>query len=129
MSESNTERVSVRTYIPAYQRDQWVEEAEERDMSQSEYVRTMVQAGRRNLALDGKPPKTEDSGTNPRGEALEHRLIAVLREEGPCAWGDLVQLLTADLENRLEDALETLQERDQVRHSGPEGYVVTENGE
>ena len=45
--ESSTDRVSVKTYVPAYQRAEWDDHADELDMSRSEFVRTMVQAGRR----------------------------------------------------------------------------------
>ena len=42
----DTSRTQVRTYVPAYQKSEWESHADELDMSQSEFVRTMVQAGR-----------------------------------------------------------------------------------
>jgi len=55
MSEGDTERVTVRTYVPKYQRDEWDDHAEDLDMSRSEFIRTMVQAGRRTFGNDDGP--------------------------------------------------------------------------
>ena len=46
MAADGEERTSVRTYVPEYQKEAWAAHADELDMSQSEFVRTMVQAGR-----------------------------------------------------------------------------------
>src|SRR6056297_3280818 len=51
------DRRSVKTYVPAEQKDRWREHADELGMSQSEFVRTMVQAGRR-----GFSPPEESAG-------------------------------------------------------------------
>ncbi|SNZ04586.1 hypothetical protein SAMN06269185_0611 [Natronoarchaeum philippinense] len=42
----DTSRTAVKTYVPAYQKRRWADHADELGMSQSEFVRTMVQAGR-----------------------------------------------------------------------------------
>ena len=54
--EADTVRTSVRTYLPEYQKAKWEEHAEELGMSRSEFVRTMVQAGRRGFLEGGSPP-------------------------------------------------------------------------
>lgn len=65
----DTSRVAVKTYVPAYQKEAWAAEAEELDMSQSEFVRTMVQAGRRGFLdeldtdLDPVPEADTDGST------------------------------------------------------------------
>ena len=67
------DRRSVKTYVPAEQKDRWQEHADELGMSQSEFVRTMVQAGRRGFSLSdsGKAAEPGPSGSDPRGDALE----------------------------------------------------------
>jgi len=51
--DADTSRTAVKTYVPAYQKRLWADHAEELGMSQSEFVRTMVQAGR----SDFSPPE------------------------------------------------------------------------
>ena len=46
---SNDTRVTINTYVPEYQRDLWKQHAELLDMNLSEFVRAMVQAGRRDF--------------------------------------------------------------------------------
>jgi hypothetical protein len=58
------DRVPVTTRVPGYQKEAWLDDADELDMSQSEFVRTMVQAGRRELGL-----AEETAETAPRGAA------------------------------------------------------------
>lgn len=43
------ESVAVKTTVPAYQRDEWDQHADELGMSRSEFLRCMVQAGRHDL--------------------------------------------------------------------------------
>ena len=123
MVEDGEERVTVRTYVPAWQREHWREAAEERGMSQSEFVRTMVQAGRRGFDLEGDstidPSNPEDGGdraVTPGGEVgetgLEDRVLELVEREGPLDWDELVEGLVGDFEDRLEDALGELQSAD-----------------
>ena len=56
----DTERTAVKTYVPAYQKREWKDHAEELGMSQSEFVRTMVQAGRRGF----EPPESDAAATD-----------------------------------------------------------------
>ena len=130
---SETDRVSVQTYVPSDQRDRWREEADELDMSQAEYVRTMVQAGRRGFDLgefssDGHDEPASPDAT-PRGGGLKDRVLDVLSESGVADWDELVAGVTDDTEERLDDALEELQAEDRVRYSGRRGgYTVIEDG-
>lgn len=71
------DRVPVTTRVPAYQKDAWLDDADELGMSQSEFVRTMVQAGRRELdlgeraggATESEP--TDESADSVSAEAVE----------------------------------------------------------
>lgn len=136
---SEGERVSVQTYVPADQRETWREEADEMDVSQAEYVRSMVQAGRRgfDLRTDGDSLNTESSNTveagppdpPPGGDGLEDRVLEVLRREEFADWDELVAGVTDDIEQRLDETLEALQAEDRIRYSGRQGgYTVVDDG-
>lgn len=132
-SDVDTERTVVRTYVPAYQRDQWDTHAESLDMSRSEFVRSMVQAGRRGFGADladqneqERNPIPEDGSSPQKG--LENTVQSLLEESGCLSWEELFQEIAGDIEQRLEGALQELQDQDRVRYSGPEGgYVLEES--
>lgn len=151
--DADTERVAVTVRVPAYQKEAWVAEADRLDMSQSEFVRTMVQAGRRDLGIEetfGSPSVADDGGTDdqrcppdpatdagktegrsdpspPRGDGLEDRLLGVLDREGVMSFEGLVEAVAGDVEGRVDDAMAALQSRGRVRYSGRDGgYVVVE---
>ncbi len=122
MSESsNGERTVVKTYVPAYQKERWKDHATALDMSQSEFVRTMIQAGRAGFSPD--PVEGSSPDANPGGNALEERLLAALRE-GSRTDAELLDEMTEDIEERLYDALETLQERNEIKYSPRAGGYV-----
>jgi hypothetical protein len=136
---SGDERVSVQTYVSAIQRERWREEAEELDMSQAEYVRSMVQAGRRSFDLNTERDSLTDepdnaveggsSGSTLGGDVLEDRIFDVLREEEFADWEELVTGVTDDIERRIDETLEVLQAADRVRYSGRHGgYTVVDDG-
>jgi hypothetical protein len=126
----DTARTAVKTYVPAYQRDTWDEHADELDMSRSEFVRSMVQAGRKGFDPRGSAAETgedADTGTDADDsedtDAIEEEVLAHL-EDGPRSWDELFEAVAGDIETRLEDALEDLQESNRVRYSGREGGYV-----
>jgi hypothetical protein len=141
VSEADTDRTAVKTYVPAYQKATWREHADELGMSQSEFVRTMVQAGRRgfdapSLVHDSESTDSESDGADAdAGSAggsagaagFEARVIDALDAEEHLDWDALVAELSADLEERLETALESLQAENRVRYSGRHGgYTLVE---
>ncbi|WP_435073574.1 DUF5805 domain-containing protein [Halorubrum sp. HHNYT27] len=122
------DRRSVKTYVPVDQKDRWQDHADELGMSQSEFVRTMVQAGRRGFSTadSGNPVDTDPSGSDPRGDALETQVESAL-SEGPLSWEELVEAVVGDFEDRLETALDELQDRNRVRYNGRKGgYTLTD---
>ena len=126
----DTETVQVKTRVPAYQREAWREAAARMEMSQSEFVRTMVQAGRSGLegaestGDTSNPEEGPPSGSNPGGNGLESRVLSTLEPDEAVSWDELVEALVGDFEERLE---ETLHSSDRVRYSGREGgYVLTD---
>ncbi|WP_436910924.1 DUF5805 domain-containing protein [Halosimplex marinum] len=142
-SERDTSRATVRTYVPAYQRDQWDDHAEELGMSRSEFVRTMVQAGRRGFGeseTDSRGAQTPDpesatedpggdrsSDADPQGMSMEDRVVAVLRSAEYLSWDELLEAVADDIEAELEAALQELQSSGRVTYSGRNGgYTIDE---
>ncbi|MFC6906470.1 DUF5805 domain-containing protein [Halalkalicoccus tibetensis] len=126
----DTERTLVKTHVPAYQKRIWVDHAEELEMSQSEFLRTMVQAGRKGFE-PAEGPDTETGTSKPGagedGADLESRVESALAGSGPLSWDQLVETLTDNLEDRLDEALQSLQEENRVRYSGRDGgYTLAE---
>jgi hypothetical protein len=99
-------------------------------MTQSEFVRTMVQAGRRGVLSEngGKEPSgAPSSDADPEGERVERVVVESLTEDGPLDWDELVDRLVADVEDRLDDTLASLQDENRLRYSGRDGgYVLTD---
>jgi hypothetical protein len=119
-----TDRVAVKTYVPRYQKEEWQSRAADLDMSQSEFVRTMVQAGKRDFDLD--PAETTSGDATPGGEGLKEQVLAVLRSEGPLGWEALVAELTGEFEEQLEEALGELQSENRIQYSGRRGYTLND---
>ena len=121
--EAETERSTVMTYIPACQKAEWKAHAEALGMSQAEYVRTMVQAGRKGFELDSQSSDLEGSSppSDPGGSGLETRVLDALDSAEHLSWNELVESLSSNFEDRLEETLESLQDDNRIRYSGREG--------
>jgi len=132
-TDTETERVAVRTYVPRYQRDRWDEDADDLDMSRSEFVRSMVQAGRRGFFDDDGQAESskEDEDVAPespaQGSDLEDQVIAALAADEYRSWDELLEAVTDDIEDSLEATLQDLQAAGRVRYSGRNGgYTLDE---
>lgn len=140
------DRATVLTYVPAHQKEIWKDHADRLDMSQSEFVRTMVQAGRVNFdvpergdvrtttpGVDGVETGLQN-GSSSQSENAENnagltpRIIDALEAESHLSWDDLVSALTDDIEDRLESTLQDLQSSGRVVYSGRHGgYTLAED--
>jgi len=123
---TDTSRTRVQTYVPAYQREEWDEHAEELEMSRSEFVRSMVQAGRSKFDPDVEPNREneKEQSSTARGD-LETQVLEALELSGPLSWDALLSDVTDDVEQRLEETLNELQAANKVQYSGrAEGYVL-----
>ncbi|WP_256545197.1 DUF5805 domain-containing protein [Halobellus inordinatus] len=137
--EVDTERATVMTYVPTYQKERWKEHAEQLGMSQSEFVRTMVQAGRRDFEVPNSPGYEEsgegaNGGSEPQGsssengpttqdteDGFERRVLEILSSSEYLSWDELLAALTDDIESRLDETLQELQASNAVRYSGRRG--------
>jgi hypothetical protein len=130
MDEDDTARTSVRTYLPEYQKTEWESHADALGMSRSEFVRSMVQAGRRGFLENGSSPADpggNGSGTGAKEADLQPVILDALSEEA-LGWEELLATVTDDVEGRLEETLQDLQEEDQVRYSGRDGgYTLVDD--
>jgi hypothetical protein len=132
-SEQDTTRTVVKTYVPAYQREEWDDHAEELDMSRSEFVRSMVQAGRR--GFEGTQESESDSESTGRQEPssgdaspanLEETVLETLTVDQYLSWDQLLRAVTDDIEQRLEETLQDLQANNEIRYSGRNGGYTLE---
>ncbi|GAB6862017.1 DUF5805 domain-containing protein [Haloplanus litoreus] len=122
----DADSVAVKTYVPPYQKERWREHADRLGMSQSEFVRTMVQAGRRDFEV----PEPADSvkGGEEVSSGLEPQVKGALDPEDHRSWDDLLAAVTEDVEDRLEETLADLQEANVVQYSGRAGgYTLVED--
>jgi len=126
MSDSaDTSRETVKTYVPAYQKSEWQSHADDLDMSQSEFVRTMVQAGRKGFDSDSAEPGSPDP--DPGGNALERQVLELLTSD-TYSWDELLEAVSDDIESRLDETLEELQATNRIRYSGRHGGYTTVDG-
>lgn len=124
-SADEEERASIMTYIPQYQKEVWVEHAAALGMSQSEFVRTMVQAGRRDFPVPSVVDATGDPADRPQETAdLQQRVASMIDEAGVSGWDALLAEVRGDLESELEEALAALQDANQIRYDGRQGGYV-----
>jgi hypothetical protein len=134
--EDDGARKTVMTYVPAYQKDRWKEHADRLGMSQSEFVRTMVQAGRRDFEVPdrayGESDRSADDGEtdDASDDSFERRVLDALSVSDYRGWDQLLEALTDDIEDRLDETLQSLQAENRVQYSGRHGgYALSPDGE
>ena len=129
----DTDRTTVTTYVPAYQKSRWKTHANELEMSLSEFVRSMVQAGRRGF---GKQPENDSGektpqetssnpstveegssdGTTPRVD-LREIILDTIETHGPLTWDELIDIVTDEFEDDIESELAELESNDRIERS------------
>jgi hypothetical protein len=132
--KEEAERVAVQTYVPTYQKKLWAEDADRMDVSQSEFVRMMVQAGRSEFDLPSSgeqqtesPDTSQTATTRGDGGLIRKRVLDTLSPNDPRDWDELVDALTEELEAELDRTLEELQQDNVVKYSGRQGgYIIRE---
>ena len=136
--DETAERAVVTTYVPQYQKQQWKDHAEDLDMSQSEFVKAMVQAGRRGFGGNGRSTDSTTATSSPEPQGLDgedeenddlERIVLSALEENPYMdWGELLESVIGDVEADLEETITMLQENNKITHSPRRGgYVLMED--
>lgn len=120
------DRAAVTTYVPTEQKDIWEADADDLDMSLSEFVRSMVQAGRSDFALESKTTNdtTAHEDADPRGNGFEDRILEALESQAPQEPDELLGAVTTDLEDEFYDAIDDLEADEQIRFDPREGGYV-----
>jgi len=99
-------------------------------MTQSEFVRTMVQAGRRDLEMPDAESSLASGTAGETDSTGDEMRATVLSELGPndhLPWEELLERLTEDVEERLHEIMESLQSEGRVRYSRRDGgYTLAE---
>lgn len=126
MSQSSQkDRVSVKTYIPQYQKTEWESHADEMEMSISEFIRTMVQSGRQPYDVE----TSADIDATPGVDGIENAIIDII-EDGGATWDELRDAVVGDIEATVEETLTELQQSGSVIYNGrSERYERIDNGE
>lgn len=128
-TQQEDQQSAIRVYVSEEQKREWGADANDLGMNQSEFVRQMVQAGRRDLLSTDQAVDTSD-GSKTAGADLERQVLETLSEADYTDWDELIQVLTGNIEERLEDTLDRLQRDDKVRYSGRNGgYTLASNDE
>lgn len=111
--------------------EEWASDAEEMGVSLSEYVRRMVRAGRRQWGYDhvedADEPHVQFEETQPAAQndlGIEELILRNLSTTDGIEQGDLADLITADIDTEIGNALEELMGRDEVEYSPTQGGWV-----
>lgn len=100
---TSEERVSIKTSVPRYQKEVWTEHAAALDMSQSEFLATMIQAGRRVFEEDLL--ETPSTNANPGGNGLETRVLESLSTDTYRSFDELLESLADELDAELNSLI------------------------
>lgn len=127
--DDDSERVSARTYLPEYQRDIWDDDADRLDMTRSEFIRSMVQAGRRGFTGD-EAPGAGDAGDDRLPAIAGEAVLTALDQLDTVRYEELREILVEDMTRALDAALDELQAENTIIHTRDEGYTLvdTEDG-
>jgi len=126
--DADTKRVSARTYLPEYQRDIWDDHADRLDMTRSEFIRSMVQAGRRGFTGDDidETPGAGDAGDDRLPAIASDTVLTALEQLDTIRYEELQEILVEDMTRALDAALDELQAENTIRHTRDEGYTLVE---
>lgn len=102
--EEHPEKKRAKTYAPIEQVELWDEEADKMGITRSEYMRFMIQAGRRQFPICN----TDNGGSD--GIDIENRVLSALDEHGELTWDELIEETVGDIEEAIEDTIEELDE-------------------
>lgn len=105
------EKKRVKTSAPVEQVEIWEEEAEKMNVTRAEYIRLMMQAGRRQF------PICENGDGDGGGIDIGEQVMTALREHETLQWDELVQEAVGDIEEQVEDVIRDLEDDGKVEVS------------
>jgi hypothetical protein len=121
-------RVTINTYVPAYQCDLWKKHAESLDMNLSEFIRIMVQSGRRGFDIKHQRDIVNSDSKNmhetPGVTSLKIQILSLFNNANCLSWNDIVQSVTHSIEENIESTLKSLQEENLIQYNGRSGGYV-----
>lgn len=126
MTKKPENRMTVSTYVPQYQKEEWKADADAMDMNLSEFIRLMTQAGRRGFDLsesDGADSPTGGASAESRDDLTE-QIETMLSEVEPLTSEEIVQIVAGGVDDRVHTSLIELQNQGRVLH-GRDGYELT----
>lgn len=110
MSQSENETTEqVKTYLPTAQKTEWENHAAELDMSMSEFIRCMVQSGRKPFTVEND----QNQDVTPGVDGYKTIILDILSTE-PHTWEELEDEILGELSSTLEKELQELIEAGQV---------------
>lgn len=105
------ERVSYTITVNEERWREWEVGKEEEDMrSMAEYIRSMVEVGRKQFTTTSPFPESDN-------QSLRRDVEQSLEEDTYTSWEELMEPLADDLEERVEKVLEEMIEADRIDHS------------
>lgn len=137
-ANANGSPATVRVTVPEYQLTEWATHADDIEMTTSEFVRSMVQAGRRgfdetaiaaNGGTDtgGEPGGATDLATAGPTNGLRYELLEALSTGEYRSWEELREHVVDAVETSLDTELRSLLDEGLVDHSPREdGYRLVE---
>lgn len=91
----------------------WEQEADELNASLGEYLRMMVQAGRKELGYVDAHSLEDNQDANIESQAIE----ALREHDGDATWDELRNAVLGGLEQDLEEAIEQLEDEGTLKTS------------
>ncbi len=120
-----TDKKKLNTTVPRYQLELYDEEAEQMGFSsRSEFIRSMINAGRRDFGLDSGGTTGED-GVPQR--SLEQRVVRLIEEADGLTEQEVVDALTENTEKRVTEILNDLNDEGVIDYDVRQsGFVMEE---
>lgn len=118
-----SEDVKLNVAVPEHQRDVYDEEAEQMGFaSRAAYVRSMINAGRRDFGLDPQGSGGEDTTLE---DFVEQRIVAIIDDADGASRDAVIEEVTGDIEQTVTDCLARLDDAGKIDYDiQQDGLVV-----
>ena len=117
------EGVKLNVAVPPHQRNVYDEEAEQMGFaSRAAYVRSMVNAGRRDFGLNPQGTGGEDTTLE---DFIEQRIVAIIADADGASRDAVVEEITGDIEETVTDSLARLDDAGRIDYDiQQDGLVI-----